>query len=381
MSTQQDTIPEGAIAVYDEKQANILRVEVVGLVVVSIAVLGLVVLAFLLFKGLASAFTYRAEHTYNYAGIQMVDINAYIQQNNVQVQPVSAEALAAYNTWAAKNPRTVNVQVLNQYLGEDYNQTGKVFNYMIIYFSGGLGVSCEYCHNLQNFAAYDLPQKTTAKNMLIMQFEVNNKWVNSVPRPQGQPLYQIQCATCHVGAPKNWNKDLRASNPAAFGIEGGGLPYNYDMIDEQLLKARPDPQTGEVNYYKVTAKRDTPAGLNDTYRNQNQMYHQTVALGVGCDFCHYGGYFASYYVEDGSFKWPKTQARHMIGMVQDLAINWWPQMQFPNPETVVQPNCYMCHRGYVVPPGASNTAPQPGQVSSPLIKPLEQLPLPKPITP
>lgn len=381
MSTQQDTIPEGAIAVYDEKQANILRVEVVGLVVVSIAVLGLVVLAFLLFKGLSSAFTYRAEHTYNYAGIQMVDINAYIQQNNVQVQPVSAEALAAYNTWAAKNPRTVNVQVLNQYLGEDYNQTGKVFNYMIIYFSGGLGVSCEYCHNLQNFAAYELPQKTTAKNMLIMQFEVNNKWVNSAPRPQGQPLYQIQCATCHVGAPKNWNKDLRASNPAAFGIEGGGLPYNYDMIDEQLLKARPDPQTGEVNYYKVTAKRDTPAGLNDTYRNQNQMYHQTVALGVGCDFCHYGGYFASYYVEDGSFKWPKTQARHMIGMVQDLAINWWPQMQFPNPETVVQPNCYMCHRGYVVPPGASNTAPQPGQVSSPLIKPLEQLPLPKPITP
>jgi photosynthetic reaction center cytochrome c subunit len=380
MSAQNDT-PQGAIAVYDEKQAGILRGEAFGIVAVGIIVLGLVVLAFLLTKGLAAGgFTYRAENNYNYAGVQTTDINAYMQANKIAVTPISATAITAYNTWAQKNPKAVNVKVLSQYLGDDYNNTSSIYNYMTLYVAAGMGVSCEYCHNLTDFSLDDMPQKVAARNMFIMQFEVNNKWINSIPKPADQPVYQIQCATCHVGAAKSWNKELKAKDPAAFGVEGGGLPKNFEVVDDTLLKVRPDATTFDVNYFKVTAAKDSAAGLNDTYRNQNQMYHQTVALGVGCDFCHYAGYFASYVTENGSYKWPKAQARHMIGIVQDLAVNWWPQLQFPDPATPAQPNCYMCHRGISIPPGASNTAPQPAKVAAPLIKPLEELPIPKSVT-
>ena len=342
------------------------------------------IFATLLTKGLSTgAFTYRAAATYNTAGAQKTDINAYLAANKIKPTPISAAAATAYNEWVKANPKTVNVQVLNKYLGADYNNTGTVYNYMVQYNAGGLGVSCEYCHNLTNFSLYDpaLPQKTTAKNMLVMQFELNLKWINAIPRPQGQPLYQIECATCHTGAAKQWNKALKAKNPGAFGVEGGGLPWNYTLIDDQFLKTRADPATKDINYFKVTATKTTPGGLADTVRNQNAMYHQSVALGVGCDFCHYAGYFPSYVNEKGDYMWPKAQARHMQGMLQDITVNWWPQMQFPDATTVESPNCFMCHRGISIPPGASDKAPQPVKAEgASLIKAIEELPIPKPVT-
>ncbi len=400
--TVHEGAPPGAVAKYDERQREILRGELVGLVAFTILALGGVIALSMAFAGTREMMGYRAEHTYNYAGVQTVNFQQYMERIGRPIAQPSAEALQAYSEWVAKNPRTVNVQVLNKYLGEKYNDTNNVFAYMSAYFTPGVGQSCEYCHNLQNFADYSKPQKTVAKAMLIMQFELQTKWIENIPRPEGQPLYQIKCYTCHYGQAKFWNQELKASNPELFGVAGGGNPTPYDMknngitlngkvpssyevVDDRYLATRPDAE-GNYNFYQVTANKDTPAGLVDTYRNQYAMYHQNTALGVGCDFCHYGGYFKSYVTADGVFKWPKAQARHMQAMMLDIALNWFPQMPNVNDVTqaqnyYAQPNCYMCHRGYVVPPGAAEFPETPVKVADPEIKPLVELPLPKPILP
>lgn len=395
--------PPGAVATYDEKQRRILRGELAGLIAMTILALGGVIALSMALSDWRGFQGFRAESQYNYAGVQQVDYVTYLGRINRPLAQPSAEALQAYNAWQQQNPQTVNVQVLTQYLGPEYNSTAKVFEYMSKYFTPGVGQSCEYCHNLQDFSAYDKPTKETAKAMLIMQFELQNKWINTIPRPEGQPLYQLKCSTCHYGQAKFWNNELAlsADKPVnlgkALGVWGGGNPTQYDMahtgvtlngkappyytfVDDQLLAARADAN-GNVNYFQVTATKDTPPGLDATYRNQYAMYHMNTALGVGCDFCHYGGYFKSYVLEDGTFKWPKSQARHMVGMVQDIAINWFPQM--PNLVDTAPPNCYMCHRNNVVPPGAY--APVQGEipqtVSNPAIRPLVELPMPAPVLP
>jgi hypothetical protein len=373
----------GSIAVYDERQRRLLQGEVFGIVAGAIAVLGGIVM--LWFVTQRDVFNInpnaqRAEFAYNYEGVQRVDYSAYLGSvKRKQAQP-SAEAIAAYNTWVQANPQTKNIKVLNKYLGDKYNQTAEVFGYMSAYFVPGVGQSCEYCHNLQDFSADDKPEKAIARNMLIMQFETQNKWISTLPKPAGQPAHQLTCATCHVGQAKGWNQALKIKDPVAMGVGGAGYPYDYNLVDQQYLQTRVDG-FGGVNYFQVTAKQITnkdPVGLKGVERNQNAMYHMNGALQVGCDFCHYGGYFPSYVLADGTFKWPKVQARHMMGMMQDLAINWWPQM---GRELDAQPNCYMCHRGNVVPPGASANAPKPVAVTDPLLRAQVNLPIPKSLVP
>lgn len=385
MSNERPVDPglAGSIAVYDEKQKRILRGEVLGIAGVSVLVLALTVVWSTWNKwNILSADipTPRSEFNYNYAGVQLKDYSTYLTSvKRTQKQP-SAEAITAYNTWVQANPNAKNVKVLNQYLGADYDKTANIFGYMSAYVVPGVGESCEYCHNLQDFSDDSNPKKAIARNMLVMQFEAQNKWVGTLPKPQGQPAHQLVCATCHYGQAQGWNNALKLKEPAAFGIEGAGNPYNYEIVDQQLLETRVDG-SGAVNYFQATAKevtRQDKVGLTAVARNQNAMYHQTVALGVGCDFCHYGGYFPSYVLEDGTFKWPKAQARHMTGMLQDLAVNWFPQMGTTN---TAQPNCYMCHRGNTVPPGANPNAPKPVAVSNPLLKPLVDLPIPKSVVP
>jgi photosynthetic reaction center cytochrome c subunit len=390
-----DSYPEGSIAKYDARQREILRGELVGLIgVVFLALAGVIGLGMSLSESRAKPQGWRGEPTYNYAGVQQVGYNDYLVGKGQEPAKISAEALAAYTKWQQANPNTVNVQVLTKYLGDKYNSTANVFGYMSAYFVPGVGQSCEYCHNLENFSDYSKPTKTTAKAMLTMQFELQNKWITTIPRPEGQPLYQLKCASCHYGQAKFWNNDLKATNPAAFGIAGGGNPTDFDLrqlglkgadtsvgytfADTRFLQTRADGN-GNTNWFKVTADDKTPPGLVDTYRNQNAMYHMNASLGVGCDFCHYAGYFSSYVTEENVFKWPKAQARHMMGMVQDISLNWFPQM--PNVQNSAQPNCYMCHRNYVVPPGDYLDPELPKQVSNPDIVPIVNLPAQKSILP
>ncbi len=377
---------DGPIAGYNDRQRQILRGELVGLIAFTVmALVGVIVIS--VWQGETRATEgFRAEYEYNYAGVQKVNFLQYLTSKNITPTQISPEAAAAYGVWAAANPKTKNVQVLTKYLGAKYEDTAAIFGYMSQYVTTGLGQSCEYCHNLADFSADEKPTKLNARNMFVMMFEVQNKWVESIPRPEGQVIYQLQCASCHNGVAKFWNKDLKAKSQESFGVAGGGMPYDYTFADERFLGSLPDAD-GRVNYFQVIADRTTPPGLNDTARNQNAMYHMNTALGVGCDFCHYGGYFRSYSLPDGTYKYPKAQARHMLGMLQDLTVNWLPQLppldanSVAAPDQAVAPNCYMCHRGYVVPPGDIAPTEPIQKVAAPLLAPLQDIPIPISVLP
>ncbi len=70
-------------------------------------------------------------------------------------------------------------------------------------FTGGLGVECEYCHaqNAQtkrpDFASDANPMKDTARYMMTMTADLNDKYLQDLPgRRYGDP---ITCGTCHQG--------------------------------------------------------------------------------------------------------------------------------------------------------------------------------------
>lgn len=372
---------DGAIAVYDERQKRILRGEIVGLITFTVLALIGVLFVTRWTSDTREAQGFRADYQYNYAGIQKVDYATYLTSVGKTVRAPDAEAVTAYNTWVQANPKTKNIQVLSKYLGDKYTDTATVFGYMSSYVVPGTGESCQYCHNLQDFSSDELQTKVTARQMMVMQFEVQKKWVNSIPKPEGQPIYQISCRTCHNGVAKFWNNDLKLSSPKSFGIEGNGNPYNYDILDQRYLDVRPDAN-GAVTYFKVIADKETKGGLADVARNQNAMYHLNQSLGVGCDYCHYGGYFRSYQLPDGTVKYTKAQARHMMGMMQDIAVAWLPQMKSATTLTnTAQPNCYMCHRGNVVPPGDNEYTEPLQDVADPLLKPSEVIPVPVSVLP
>jgi predicted Zn-dependent protease len=74
----------------------------------------------------------------------------------------------------------------------------------------GLGVRCEYCHvsttgpdgrEQNDFAADDKDTKKTARGMLKMVNDINEKYLKEL-RPDLAPLHQVTCETCHHGLAK-----------------------------------------------------------------------------------------------------------------------------------------------------------------------------------
>jgi tetratricopeptide (TPR) repeat protein len=70
-----------------------------------------------------------------------------------------------------------------------------------------LGVRCEYCHvsttgpdgrEQNDFAADDKDTKKTARGMLRMVNDINEKYLKEL-RPDLAPLHQVTCETCHHG--------------------------------------------------------------------------------------------------------------------------------------------------------------------------------------
>lgn len=75
--TVHEGAPPGAVAKCDERQREILRGELVGLVAFTILALGGVIALSMAFAGTREMMGYRAEHTYNYAGVQTVNFQQY----------------------------------------------------------------------------------------------------------------------------------------------------------------------------------------------------------------------------------------------------------------------------------------------------------------
>lgn len=58
-------------------------------------------------------------------------------------------------------------------------------------FTRSLGVRCDYCHVMGNFASDDNPKKETARMMITMAHDLNAKF------PDGK--VHVTCYTCHRG--------------------------------------------------------------------------------------------------------------------------------------------------------------------------------------
>lgn len=78
-----------------------------------------------------------------------------------------------------------------------------------------LGVRCDFCHTLPNYASDDNPHKATARMMITMVNEINAKF------PDGKE--HVTCYTCHRGSNKPETMVPAAGGPGGGG-PGGGRP-------------------------------------------------------------------------------------------------------------------------------------------------------------
>lgn len=98
-------------------------------------------------------------------------------------------------------PKPTNLQVLSKDISGD-----KLLDIMHAW-EGQLGVNCGYCHTLDaaataqagrrryNFADDGKDEKKTARLMLTMTQELNQKYISQIPeRPEA-----VSCGTCHRG--------------------------------------------------------------------------------------------------------------------------------------------------------------------------------------
>ena len=211
-----------------------------------------------------------------------------------QYGPVDQKAPLDFSTQPASVPhvyapgRLYNVQVLK---GKDY---GGVLAQMSNY-TEALGVGCEYCHNVGNFA-YDTPTKKIARTMIAMVGKIQDDWV--APIHQAYPKFQVTgavgCITCHRGQP------LHA--------------VAYNIVP--------------VQYLDWPAKSTRQAGFV-----VNSMYSVSKSLGVNCLFCHNS---ADFITLQG---YPTNRIAHRMWQMVD-AIN-----HKYLPANIEAVTCYTCHHG------------------------------------
>lgn len=101
-------------------------------------------------------------------------------------------AVQAGQAYVGANPQPQNVQILSGM------STAAVWSYMVQHVSGPLGVSCQYCHDISNFAADPYPQKISARLMLRLVRDLNGQFLSQTPDWKGN---YVQCVTCHQGQP------------------------------------------------------------------------------------------------------------------------------------------------------------------------------------
>lgn len=73
-------------------------------------------------------------------------------------------------------------------------------------FAGSLGVHCTFCHvrneqtRKMNFASDEKPEKASARVMMRMTREMNEKYIARIHDPEAKPDEKhVTCGTCHRG--------------------------------------------------------------------------------------------------------------------------------------------------------------------------------------
>jgi len=107
----------------------------------------------------------------------------------------------ASHAQTAEKPK--NLKVLPADLPRD--SVVKIMRYVV---AGGLGVSCNFCHGAPNvpfdsidFASDERQTKRTAREMMRMMARINGDLLPAIPG-RGTPAIEVQCITCHRGAPR-----------------------------------------------------------------------------------------------------------------------------------------------------------------------------------
>lgn len=75
---------------------------------------------------------------------------------------------------------------------------GRLLKIMEFGFGRSLGVTCTHCHNPNNFADEDKPQKQIARDMMEMAGKINNELLSTIENLESEkPI--VNCTTCHRG--------------------------------------------------------------------------------------------------------------------------------------------------------------------------------------
>lgn len=310
------------------------------------------------------------------------------------------EGVQAGQAWVQANPNTVNVQVLTGMT------SAQIWTYMQQYVSGGLGVGCQYCHNLNNFASDEYPQKIAARNMLYLVNDVNAEFIVNLPNWKGN---YVQCATCHNNQPNNMEavseqfiKSVPSIPVTVDPLDANGQPITDPAAKPAELQGQVNLQDSVLYYvynYQVWRPYD-PAdpesgrgSLALTYGegrtqdqvtiNQNVMNHMGWSLGVGCTYCHNSRNFVAYEVNapglpNPQYGYNKLKAQRMLQLTTWLQANWTNYGASPK-ETIPSlleggaselsyrliegqyynvPGCYTCHQGVNIPKAAINNIPE-----------------------
>lgn len=315
-------------------------------------------------------------------------------------QDAWVEGVQAGQAWVQANPNPVNVQVLTGM------SSAQIWTYMQQYVSGGLGVSCQYCHNINNFASDEYPQKLAARSMLYLVSDVNSQFIVGLPNWKGN---YVQCATCHNNKPNNLESfgeqfvksvpdipvtvdpldaaGLPILDPAAkpvelqtpLGLQDAVLYYIYNY---QVWKPY-DPADPESGRGSLALTYEGGRTQDQVTINQNVMNYQSWSLGVGCTYCHNSRNFTAYEtgpagtLSNQAYGYNKLKAQRMMQLTTWLQDNWLNYGALPkdavpaalqggasrfsyqqlNGQTYNVPGCYTCHRGYNVPKAAVANIP------------------------
>lgn len=318
-----------------------------------------------------------------------------------------AEGVQAGQAWIATNPNPINVQVL---LGMD---SAQIWLYMQQYVSGGLGVGCQYCHDINNFAADTYPQKISARNMLYLVSDVNSQFIVDLPNWKGN---YVQCATCHNNQPVNMeafgeqfvksvpdilvtvdplnDQGEAITNPAdkpeairgLVGLQDAVVYYIYDyLVWFPFDQNDPESGRGSLSLTHLGGRTQEQVTIN-----QNVMNYQSWSLGVGCTFCHNSRNFVSYSdapvngaphsgnLANLQYGFNKLKAQRMLQLTTWLKANWLNYGALPKDAipTAAEggatrfsyqnidgsyynvPGCYTCHQGASIPRAALPGIPE-----------------------
>ncbi len=369
---------------------------------VGAVVAGVTIVTFWLIYGLAFA-PYFAEARdaanapYNATdGIQAI---TEAEPNDVEGDVYNREPWLGSDSWTVamqlgqeyidQYPEPQNVQVLKGMT------TAQVWNYMQYEVSGAMGVSCQYCHDINNYAADAYPTKISARLMLLLLRDVNSQYISNLPNWRGN---YVRCATCHNGQAVGMAtySDQAANNvpPITVTLEAldeTGAPIREDAPQLSLIEASLyyyynylvwNPYTGEDGSGRgsLSLTHDNGRTQDQVTINQNVMNMMNWSMGVGCTYCHNSRNFYAYEAANDlpqfqdNYAVNRLKAQRMLLMTTFMAENW-NRYVLPSPEQPANvpienqqyfvniddtnyavPGCYTCHQGNIVPKASINVA-------------------------